>query len=373
MARQPAAQAGLDLAERQVDLVVHRDDAVQVDAQGPARGAHRAAGLVHVGLRAAARPRAGRRARCGRRRTGPRTASSAWPGPSARPPARPRRSRRCGACARSGRPGCPGRRPASRPAPPPPRRREEAHGLAPTRRRRSRPRRRSPSPASPSAPPRPRRPRPRSARRPRRQLGLLLDLLGLLDLGRHHDAWRSRSPRRRPGTRRPAAAGRPRGCSVSPMSMCETSTTIVPGMSVGRASMFSSRVDLVEHAALLDAGRLLDALELDRHGGLDLLVEADLEEVDVHHLVADGVVLAVLEDRGHRLLPPPIFTSNSAAPSAEQVAQLQRADLERDGIWVRWRRRARRARSPSRRRRRASRDPRSERSSTASEEVGRRP
>ena len=39
--------------------------------------------------------------------------------------------------------------------------------------------------------------------------------------------------------------------------------------------------DVLEHAALLHAGRVLGALELERHGRLDLLVEADLEEVEV--------------------------------------------------------------------------------------------
>ena len=39
--------------------------------------------------------------------------------------------------------------------------------------------------------------------------------------------------------------------------------------------------DVLEHAALADAGRLVGPLELDRNLRLDLLVEADLEEVEV--------------------------------------------------------------------------------------------
>jgi hypothetical protein len=38
---------------------------------------------------------------------------------------------------------------------------------------------------------------------------------------------------------------------------------------------------VLQHAALLDAGRLLGALEVDVDLRLDLLVEADLEQVDV--------------------------------------------------------------------------------------------
>ena len=38
VARQPAAQAGADLAEGEVDLVVHHGDAVEVHAQAPRAG-----------------------------------------------------------------------------------------------------------------------------------------------------------------------------------------------------------------------------------------------------------------------------------------------------------------------------------------------
>ena len=47
----PAALAGAHLAERQVDLVVHHHQPVEVELVLPARRANRAARLVHVGLR----------------------------------------------------------------------------------------------------------------------------------------------------------------------------------------------------------------------------------------------------------------------------------------------------------------------------------
>ena len=65
--------------------------------------------------------------------------------------------------------------------------------------------------------------------------------------------------------------------------------TIASGMSVGSASMLSSRVTCSSTPPSLTPGRLLDALELDADLRLDLLVEADLEQVDVDDLVADGV------------------------------------------------------------------------------------
>ena len=59
--------------------------------------------------------------------------------------------------------------------------------------------------------------------------------------------------------------------------------------------------DVLQHAALLDAGRLLGALEVHVHLRLDLLVEADLEQVDVEQLVTNGVLVPVLHDHRARL------------------------------------------------------------------------
>ena len=52
--------------------------------------------------------------------------------------------------------------------------------------------------------------------------------------------------------------------------------------------------DLLEHAAFLDARRLLDAVQLQRDGRLDLLVEVHAQEVDVRRLPVDGMALCLL-------------------------------------------------------------------------------
>ena len=79
---------------------------------------------------------------------------------------------------------------------------------------------------------------------------------------------------------------------VSATPSPETSATILSGMSVGSASIVHLARDVLEHAALLDAGRLLDALELERHRRLDLLVEPDLEQVEVDDVAADRIASA---------------------------------------------------------------------------------
>ena len=52
---------------------------------------------------------------------------------------------------------------------------------------------------------------------------------------------------------------------------------------------------MLEHAAAFDAGGDLDALELDRDLGLDLLVEADLLQVEVLEAAAHRVQLFLLD------------------------------------------------------------------------------
>src|SRR5215216_3971439 len=52
VAGQAATEPGADVAEREVDLVVDDEQAVEAELERAARGADRAAGLVHVGLRA---------------------------------------------------------------------------------------------------------------------------------------------------------------------------------------------------------------------------------------------------------------------------------------------------------------------------------
>ena len=84
---------------------------------------------------------------------------------------------------------------------------------------------------------------------------------------------------------------------------------------------------MLEHAALADAGSLVGALELDRHLGLDLLVEANLEAVDVHDVAAERVVLLLLDhDRdGRRAVELQV---EQGVALAEQRAKLALGDLE---------------------------------------------
>ena len=88
---------------------------------------------------------------------------------------------------------------------------------------------------------------------------------------------------------------------VSPISISPTSCAIDSGIAVGSASTFELARDLLEHAALLDAGRVLDARQLDRHDRADLLVEADAQQVDVGGLAAHRVALGVLQHHRRRL------------------------------------------------------------------------
>ena len=57
------------------------------------------------------------------------------------------------------------------------------------------------------------------------------------------------------------------------------------------------RAGLREHAALLDAGCVLGAVEVDVDGRLDRDVEADLQQVDVADVAADRIALVLLQDR----------------------------------------------------------------------------
>ena len=99
-------------------------------------------------------------------------------------------------------------------------------------------------------------------------------------------------------------------------------------MSFGSASTLTSRVDLVEDAALRDAGGVVAADELDRDDRAWIcFVEVDAQEVDVQRLAAHRVVLGVLEhDRRRRRR-----RSAARAPrrsACERVAQLARVDGE---------------------------------------------
>src|SRR5439155_8284880 len=56
---------------------------------------------------------------------------------------------------------------------------------------------------------------------------------------------------------------------------------------------------LLEHAAFLDSGRVLDARQLQGHDGVNRLIEADPQQIDVYRRAAQRVALSFLEhDRG---------------------------------------------------------------------------
>ena len=282
VAGQPAAQPRLDAAERQVDLVVHRHHPVEVHVQRAARRARPSGRRRSCRSGAAARPPAGRRARCDRRCRGRRSAS--WPC------GRPHRSAARAATSKPTlwrvrayfSPGLPRPTTSQSTLPeagssPPPLRRSSAIAGGASSRRRS-----------------PRRSRRRTRRRRRRT-----------------------RPRRPRPAASPSASGSPSSPTSSVSSSISGSSTLVGGTIVAmvNSSGFSARnstpshgrhlgqreraedlhvgdvdddavgnvgrqcLDLqlaghvLEHAALGDAGRLLGALELDAHGGVDLLVE----------------------------------------------------------------------------------------------------
>ena len=70
---------------------------------------------------------------------------------------------------------------------------------------------------------------------------------------------------------------------------------ILSGMSVGSASTVISRVTWSSTPPAFDAGRVIDALELDRDVRLDRLVEVDLLEIDVAERAAHRVQLLLLD------------------------------------------------------------------------------
>ena len=89
--------------------------------------------------------------------------------------------------------------------------------------------------------------------------------------------------------------------------------------------------DVLEHAALRDAGGVLGADQLDRDVGLDLLVELDLVQVEVQEVVADGVALLLLEHHRDRRRALDLDVEEGAAVD-EHVAHRTRRRLERTGL-----------------------------------------
>ncbi len=89
---------------------------------------------------------------------------------------------------------------------------------------------------------------------------------------------------------------------------------------------------VVEDAAVDDARRLLDALELDRHDGRRLLGEVDAEEVDVRDLATDRVTVSGLDQDGLRLAVE--FDIEQGVARDEDDAKIRRCDRDRRGILI---------------------------------------
>ena len=89
--------------------------------------------------------------------------------------------------------------------------------------------------------------------------------------------------------------------------------------------------DVLEHAALRTPGAWSAALELDRDLGLDLLVEADLEAVEVQDLTAHRVVLLLLDHDRDRLGAVDLEVEQRVA-LREQDAEVAGGDLEGAGL-----------------------------------------
>ena len=89
--------------------------------------------------------------------------------------------------------------------------------------------------------------------------------------------------------------------------------------------------DVLEHAALLDAGGVVAAEQLDRDLGLDLDVELDLLEVEVDELAADRVALLFLDHDRDRSRALDIDVDQRAAVK-QDVAGVALGDLERPRV-----------------------------------------
>ena len=266
MAGEAAAEPGLDLAEGEVDLVVEDDDAVERHLERAAGRAGRVAGVVHVGLRQQDRDPRARRGRPALRRSGRRTSASAAAGPSAAPARAPTSKPtlwRVAGVARG--PGLP--RPTMRMRSPLARRRspaaEQRQGLLA---RRSRPSRRRP---------RPRRPRPRRASPSSPTSSVSSSTSGSASSStRGGERVAIVTSSGSSATKRDALG---RGDGGELQGVVDLHRGDVDDDAVGDLGRqrFDGDLagDVLEHAAALDAGGVLGALELDRDLGLDRLVE----------------------------------------------------------------------------------------------------
>ena len=93
----------------------------------------------------------------------------------------------------------------------------------------------------------------------------------------------------------PSTAGNVLSRRFSPISRLLRSTSTYSGIVRRQRLDVELARDLLDDAALLDAGRLADEVHGD--GGLDRLVEPHLVEVDVRDRAPDRMLLVVLEHR----------------------------------------------------------------------------
>ena len=122
------------------------------------------------------------------------------------------------------------------------------------------------------------------------------------------------------------------------MSICmsETSTTNSSGMRARRGDDLDRVDGRVDEAAVLGDGRGL-ALEAQRHGDGDLLVEVDLEEVDVGDGAAHRVALQVLDDRRvHRAVDGEVEHGVDAGGAGQGEAQVAAADGDATAASMPW-------------------------------------
>ena len=89
--------------------------------------------------------------------------------------------------------------------------------------------------------------------------------------------------------------------------------------------------ELLEDAAFLDAGSVVDAGEFERHDRVDRLVQAHPQQVDVGGLAAHRVALGLLEhDRGG--LGAVDAEVDHGARAGKRDSQFARVDAEADGV-----------------------------------------
>ena len=89
--------------------------------------------------------------------------------------------------------------------------------------------------------------------------------------------------------------------------------------------------ELLEDAAFLDAWRVIDAGELERHDRVDRLVEADAQKVHVGGLAAHRIALGLLENHGGGLGAVDAEIHDGAR-AGQGEAQLARVDAEAERV-----------------------------------------